>query len=384
MPTKSLETFSCFETLVDPRRQHGNFQHSLFDIIVLALCGTICYCETWEDIEDFGKERQEWLGKYLELKNGIPGHDTISRVISRLDTAAFFACLQQWIDSLQLDLKGRGVHIDGKTARRSFDNASNLKAMHMVSAWVDELSLCIGQVVTEQKSNEITAIPMLLEMLEIKGAVVTLDAMGCQEKIVDKIVEKKADYVITVKNNQPKLCLAIADAFEQYLEDDLKDRAVRSRKYESRNRGRLAQRTVTVAPVPEAIKASGKWKNIKTIGMVYRHREAFNTDNPRAISESDHVTYFISSLPPTASLVGKHLTKHWTVENKLHWTLDVTFTEDRSRIRKGSSPAIMGSLRRFVLSLLKRDTSMPKTSLKRKRLRAALNTDKLEAVLFGV
>jgi len=384
MPTKSLETFSCFETLVDPRRQHGNFQHSLFDIIVLALCGTICYCETWEDIEDFGKERQEWLGKYLELNNGIPGHDTISRVISRLDTAAFFACLQQWIDSLQLDLKGRGVHIDGKTARRSFDNASNLKAMHMVSAWVDELSLCIGQIVTEQKSNEITAIPMLLEMLEIKGAVVTLDAMGCQEKIVDKIVEKKADYVITVKNNQHKLCLAIADAFEQYLEDDLKDKAVRSRKYESRDRGRLAQRTVTVAPVPEAIKASGKWKNIKTIGMVYRHREAFNTDNPRAISESDHVTYFISSLPPTASLVGKHLTKHWTVENKLHWTLDVTFTEDRSRIRKGSSPAIMGSLRRFVISLLKRDTSMPKTSLKRKRLRAALNTDKLEAVLFGI
>ncbi len=261
--------------------------------------------------------------------------------------------------------------------------------MHMVSAWVDELSPCFGQVVTEQKSNEITEIPMLLEMLEIKGTVVTLDAMVCQEKIVDKIIEKKAGYVITVKNNQPKLRLAIAgafaDAFEQYLEDDLKDKAVRARKYESRDRGRLAQRTVTVAPVPEAMQASGKWKNIKkTIGMVYRHREAFNTDNPRAISESGHMTCFISSLKPTASLVAKHLTKHWTVENKLHWTLDKTFKEVRSRIRKGSSPAIMGSLRRFALSLLNRDTSMPKTSLKRKRLRAALNTDKLEAVLFSV
>ena len=254
----------------------------------------------------------------------------------------------------------------------------------MVSAWVDELSPCFGQVVTEQKSNEITEIPMLLEMLEIKGTVVTLDAMVCQEKIVDKIIEKKAGYVITVKNNQPKLRLAIADAFEQYLEDDLKDKAVRARKYESRDRGRLAQRTVTVAPVPEAMQASGKWKNIKTIGMVYRHREAFNTDNPRAISESGHMTCFISSLKPTASLVAKHLTKHWTVENKLHWTLDKTFKEVRSRIRKGSSPAIMGSLRRFALSLLNRDTSMPKTSLKRKRLRAALNTDKLEAVLFSV
>ena len=216
----SIETYSCFETLTDPRRQFGNFQHSLFDIIVLALCGTICYCETSEDIEDFGKERQEWLGNYLDLKNGIPGHDTIARVISRLDTADFFECLQQWIDGLQLELKGRGVHIDGKTARHSFDNASNLKAMHMVSAWVDEVSLCLGQVATDQKSNEITAIPLLLEMIEIKGAVVTLDAMGCQEKIVDKIVEREADYVITAKNNQPKLCKAIAEQFEQYFEDD--------------------------------------------------------------------------------------------------------------------------------------------------------------------
>ncbi len=146
----------------------------------------------------------------------------------------------------------------------------------------------------------------------------------------------------------------------------------------------LAQWTVTVAPVPEAIQTSGKSKNIKTIGMIYRHREAFNTDNPRAISESDRVTCFISCQKPTASLAAQHLTKHWTVENKSHWTLDVTFTADRSRIRKGSSPAIMGCLRRFALSLLKRYTSMPKTSLKIKRLRAALNTDKLEAVLFRV
>ena len=384
MSTGSIETFSCFETLTDPRRQFGNFQHSLFDIIVLALCGTICYCETWEDIEDFGKERQEWLGKYLELKNGIPGHDTIARVISRLDTADFFECLQQWIVGLQLELKGRGVHIDGKTARHSFDNASNLKAMHMVSAWVDEVSLCLGQVATDQKSNEITAIPLLLEMIEIKGAVVTLDAMGCQEKIVDKIVEREADYVITAKNNQPKLCKAIAEQFEQYFEDDLRDKAVRSNKQVSRDRGRLAERTVIVAPVPASIKATGKWAKIKTIGMVHRHREATNKDNPRGIKETDHATYFISSLPPNASLVAKHVNKHWTVENKLHWTLDVTFTEDKSRVRKGSAPAIMGSLRRFVLSLLKRDTSMPKTSLKRKRLRAALNTDKLEAILFGV
>lgn len=383
MLTQRNVNLSCFESLVEPRRIYGNFRHDLIDVVVLAMCGTICYCETWEDIEDFGNERKEWLSKYLTLENGIPCHDTIARVISRLDTAIFFECLQQWIDGMKLDLKGKGVHIDGKTARHSFDSASNLNALHMVSAWVDEASICLGQVATDEKSNEITAIPMLLELIEIKGAVVTLDAMGCQQKIVEKIVQKQADYVITVKGNQPKLHEAIADQFEQYFEDDRQDRKFRSHRKNAKSRGRITHQEVIVTPVPPEIKALDKWKGIQTIGMVYRHREPVNPDNSRAIKETDHVTYFISSLRPTASLIQKYVSKHWTVENSLHWTLDVTFTEDKSRIRKGNSPAIMGSLRRFVLSLLKRDTSMPKTSLKRKRLRAALNTDNLEAVLFG-
>ena len=384
MFTKCGVKFSCFESLVDPRRPFANFQHRLLDIVVLALCATICYCETWEDIEDFGNERKEWLGKYLSLEGGIPSHDTIARVISRLDTATFYECLQSWIDSLKLDLTGKGIHVDGKTARHSFDGASNLKAMHMVSAWVDELSICLGQVATDEKSNEITAVPMLLEMLKIKGAVVTLDAMNCQQKIVEQIVEQEADYVITVKDNQPTLATAIADRFEDYFENNSQDRSVRSHRRQSRTRGRIAEQTVTVAPVPEEIKAMNKWKGIQSIGMVYRHREPIHSGNPRAIPESDHVTYFISSLRPTASLISKYVSKHWTVENSLHWTLDVTFTEDKSRIRKGSAPAIMGALRRFVLSLLKRDTSLPKTSLKRKRLRATLNTDTLDAILSAI
>lgn len=384
MLTNSIEKFSCFKTLEDPRRQWGNLRHDLFDIVFIALCGTICYCETWEDIEDFAIERKDWLSQYLELKNGIPGHDTIARVISRLDTAAFFKCLQTWVDHLTFDLAGKGIHVDGKTARHSFDHASNVKAMHMVSAWVDELSLCLGQIATDQKSNEITAVPMLLDLIEIRGAVVTLDAMGCQQKIVEKIIEREADYVITTKQNQPKLHDAIVQRFEDWFESETPDRKVRTHRQSKRSRGRIAEQQVTVAPVPDEIKDAGKWEGIKSIGMVYRHREAVNKDNPKAIKETDHVTYFISSLPPTASLVAKYVNKHWTVENSLHWTLDVTFTEDKSRIRKDSAPAIMGSLRRFVLSLLKRDTSMPKTSLKRKRLRAAMNTDNLEAVLFGV
>ena len=343
----------------------------------------VCYCETWEDLEDFANEREDWLRKHLSLANGIPSHDTIGRVISQLDPSAFLACLQEWIDGLQLELKGKGIHIDGKTARHSFDSASNLKALHMVSAWVDDLSLCLGQVATDEKSNEITAVPALLELLEIRGAVVTLDAMNCQQKTVQQIVDQEADYVITVKDNQPTLHNEIREYFLEYFEGGEQDRRFRRQADKTRSRGRISQRTVTVAPVPAAIRETGKWKGIRSVGMIYRHREPVDATRPRAIGESDHVTYFISSLRPTASLIAPYVHKHWTVENSLHWTLDVTFTEDKSRIRQGAAPAIMGSLRRFVLSLLKRDTSMPKTSLKRKRLRAALNTDKLEAVLFG-
>lgn len=381
MLTRLAENFTCFESLTDPRRPAGNLRHNLLDIIVLALCGTICFCDTWDEIEDFGNERIDWLKKYLTLENGIAGHDTIARVMSRLDTAEFFRCLQAWIDGLQLDLKGRGIHVDGKTARRSFDHDSNLKSLHMVSAWVDELSVCLGQLATDQKSNEITAIPLLLELLHIKGGVVTLDAMGCQEKIVKQIVASEADYVVTVRDNQPTLHREIVDAFVAQIDNPTPD--FRSHSQKSVSRGRKVERVVKVGPVPQSIKDLNKWAGIKTIGMVYRHREPVNGDNPRAIKETDRVTYFISSLRPTASLLARYVHKHWSVENSLHWTLDVTFTDDRSRIRKGTAPAIMSSLRRFAISLLRRDTSMPKTSIKRKRKRAAMNINNLEAVLFG-
>ena len=381
MLTKPCVNFSCFESLTDPRRPFGNLRHDLIDIVVIALCGTICCCETWDDMEDFAHERHEWLSQYLSLPNGIPGHDTIARVISSLDSTAFLKCLQQWIESLGVNLKGRGIHIDGKTARRSFDSQSNLKALHTVSAWVDELNICLGQVATDEKSNEITAVPALLELLEIKGGVVTLDAMNCQQKTVEQIIEQKADYVITVKGNQPTLHDAIRQRFLDDFEADERDPSVRSHRRETRSRGRLGEQVVTVAPVPAAIRKTGKWKGIKSIGMVYRSREAAYPERPRSIPSSEHITYFISSLKPTASLIAKYLHRHWTVENSLHWTLDVTFTEDHSRVRKGTAPAILGALRRFVISLLKRDTSMPKTSLKRKRFRAALNTDNLEAIL---
>ncbi|HIC25599.1 MAG TPA: ISAs1 family transposase [Gammaproteobacteria bacterium] len=376
--------FSTFENLPDPRVDGGNKRHSLVEIVIVTLCATICGAESWTDVERFGEKKIEWFKKFLKLENGIPSHDTIGRVFAALDTAAFNVCLQDWIEHLQLELRGQGVHIDGKTVRHSFDAATNRKALHLVSAWADGLSICLGQVATDEKSNEITAVPMLLELLEIRGAVITLDAMNCQRKTVAKIRDKQADYVITVKKNQGKLHKEIEQAFLEFGEENYQSRRCRSHRTTRKTRGRIEERTVTVAAAPRHLKESGRWADIATIGMVYRHRESDpNSRSNQEICESDHVTYFISSLPPKAKLVSQYVNKHWTVENSLHWVLDVTFTEDASRIRKGNGQELMGNFRRLALSILKRDTSLKKESIRGKRLIAGWNNKALEAIIAG-
>jgi predicted transposase YbfD/YdcC len=380
--TNTPVVFSSFSNLPDPRCSGGNIRHCLHEIVVLTLCATICGAESWTDVERFGNEKLLWFRKFLKLENGIPSHDTIGRVFAALDTAAFNVCLQDWIDHLQLELKGKGVHIDGKTVRHSFDAATNRKSLHLVSAWADDLSICLGQVATDEKSNEITAVPMLLELLEIRDAVITLDAMNCQRKTVAKIRDKDADYLITVKKNQETLYNEIEKTFLEFGEDNYQSRRCRSVRTTRKTRGRIEERTVMVAAAPRHLKESGRWADLATIGMVYRHREADpKSQSVNGIRESDHVTYFISSLPPKAKLVSQYVNKHWTVENRLHWTLDVTFTEDASRIRKGNGQEIMGSFRRLALSILKRDTSIKKQSIRGKRLIAGWNNQALEDII---
>lgn len=384
MLTAAPVIFTTFENLPDPRADGGNKQHSLYEIVVVTLCATICGAETWADVERFGWEKIDWFKSFLKLQNDIPSHDTIGRVFAALDTAAFNVCLQDWIEHLQLDLQGQGVHIDGKTVRRSFDAATNRKALHLVSAWADGLSLCLGQVATDEKSNEITAVPMLLELIEVGGAVVTLDAMNCQRKTVAKIRDKQADYLITVKKNQEALFQEIEKAFLEFGEDNFKSRRSRSHTTTRKTRGRIEERTVTVAAAPGSLKKSGRWADIATIGMVYRHREVDpESTSKKPVKESDYVTYFISSLPPKAKLVESYVSKHWTVENRLHWTLDVTFTEDASRIRKGNGQEIMGGFRRLALSILKRDTSLKNESIRGKRLIAGWNNQTLTGIIAG-
>jgi predicted transposase YbfD/YdcC len=384
MITTTPVIFTTFENLPDPRDEGRNKKHSLHEMVVVALCATIAGADSWTDVEQFGNEKSEWFESFLELEHGIPSHDTFGRVFATLDTNAFNVALQDWISQLQLDLQGRGVHIDGKTARHSFDAATGKSSLHLVSAWVDDLNLCLGQVSTDEKSNEITAVPMLLELLHIRGAVVTLDAMNCQRKTVAAIRDNGADYLITVKANQEKLHDLIQQTFLEFGEDNFTSNRCRSYKTKKKSRGRIHETTVTVAAAPRELKQAGRWADIATIGMVYRHREADpNTKSRIPIKESDSVTYFISSLPPKAKQVAKYVANHWSVENDLHWTLDVTFTEDASRIRKGNGQEIMGGFRRLALSMLKRDTSLGKRSIRCKRKVAGWNTKALQAVLQG-
>jgi predicted transposase YbfD/YdcC len=368
--TKTPELFSHFEDMEDPRVERTRL-HSLHEMIVVALCAAICGAEGWADVERFGNTKIDWFRRFLDLENGIASHDTFGRVFSLLDTEQFHGCVQSWIDSLQLAMEGQGVHIDGKTMRRSFDKGSGTSALHMVSAWAGDLRVCLGQVAVDDKSNEIPAVRKLLDLLELTGAVVTVDAMHCQKKTAAKILDRGADYILTVKNNQPKLYDQLMDLFITYGENGYRDRRIRRLVTKERNRGRDEEREYIVAPAPPDLKA--KWPGLKSVGMIYRRVCKDGV-------ETNEIVFIISSLPPKVRVLAKQVRNHWSVENSLHWVLDVTFSEDASRIRKGTGPEIAGVFRRLALSILQRDTTL-KESIRGKRLRAGWSNQELAGIL---
>lgn len=361
-----------FANLADPRVDRTKV-HLLSDMVVVALCAAICGANGWADVERFGKSKLDWLLQFLDLPNGIPSHDTFGRVFARLDTSEFLTCLHNWLRSLGLALKEKHVAIDGKTLRRSFDKAAGKSPLHLVSAWASDLRISLGQIAVDQKSNEITAVPQLLALLELTGAVVTLDAMHCQKATTAAIKAKGADYVLTVKDNQPNLHAMIADLFLDYAEREYKVPGMRIHKKTERSHGRNETRIYYVLPAPPALQASLEWIGVKTIGMVYRCRQVGD-------KIQEEITHFISSLPPEVKRLARLVRGHWGIENSLHWTLDVTFGEDQSRIRKGASPEIASVFRRLALMMLERDTS-EKGSIRGKRLEAGWNTDVLERIL---
>lgn len=366
--------FDHFQELSDPRVNRGN-NHSLYEMVVVALTAAICGANGWVDVERFGVAKIDWFKKFLTLEHGIPSHDTFGRVFALLDTEEFLTSLQNWIQTLHLDMKGQGVAIDGKTLRHSFDNATGVRALHVVNAWATGLRICLGQVAVEDKSNEITAVPKLLEFLELQGAVVTLDAMHCQTETASTIQTQGADYVLTVKRNQPTLHARLEQLFLEYGEQDFRVRGLRRHVTVEKAHGREERREYYAAPVPEDLRS--KWHGVQSIGMVYRYRKDIVSGKVH-----EETMYLISSLPPKVRTLAKYIRGHWTVENTLHWSLDVTFGEDASRIRKGNGTEIASIFRRLALTILQRDTTQ-KENIRGKRLMAGWNTDVLEQIFTG-
>jgi len=373
MSQRLSAVFTTFETLTDPRIERTR-RHELFDLVVVALCATLAGSDTWADIERFGNERIAWLRSFLPLVNGIPSHDTFGRVFSMLDPAQLVACIRQWLDDVGREI-GKHIAIDGKTLRGSFDKAAGKNPLHLVSAWACEARLTLGQVATEAKSNEITAIPLLLELLDLKGATVTIDAMGCQKEIAKKIVDGGGDYLLALKDNHPKLAEAVGDEFTKALEADAPPADMRRHTTVGTSRGRRERREYFALPAPKTLPGFADWANLATIVMVIRT----TIINGR---ETGEVAYFLSSLPPKVKALANRIRQHWSIESQLHWVLDVTFTEDASRIRKRHAPQTSAMLRRLAVSILSSDTSV-KDNLRGKRYRASLSTDVLERILLS-
>lgn len=371
----SIPLLEDIAQLDDPRTQRQP-QHLLIDIVTIAILATLGGANSMMAVETYGKAKQGWLSTFLELPHGIPSHDTFSRLFQLIDPEQFNSFFQRWIEHFTTHLNLQLIHIDGKTLRGSYDRENQLKALHSVSAWASEHQLVLAQTRVDAKSNEITAIPELLDLLELKGSIITLDAMGTQTEIARQIIRQGGDYILALKSNQGKLYQGVKEFFEQAQQQEW---AGTSYTYDSQVEGkhhRIERREIWVVPVseiPELANAS-KWEGLGAIVKVRRHRRLWN-------KSEEEISYYITSLKEEAAVLACYIRAHWSIENNCHWVLDVTFKEDRSRIRKQHGAENTALLRRLCLNLLKRDTS--RGSLVQKRYRAAMD-DIFMLSLLGV
>lgn len=366
-----LSITKFFAKLKDPRRAHRR-RHHLQDIIVVALCAVIAGAQDWQQIVTFGRKRLDWLRGFLELANGIPSHDTFERVFDRLKPQAFQACFRDWVQAISAALRIKHIAIDGKTLRGS--GSAKLGPLHLVSAWASAQHLSLGQVAVDAKSNEITAIPALLELLELNGALVTIDAMGCQKAIAHKIVDQGGHYALTVKDNQEHLLEDIQQIFLKAFDTNFAELDHDDYRTHERGHGREELRCYTVVYTTEGIRHADAWANLTTVGMCYSERTVQG-------KTSSEVRYFIGDKKASAKYYANGLRHHWGIENNLHWQLDVNFGEDGNRVQKRNAAENLALLRRLTLSLLRAHPS--KDSIARKRFAAALDTSFLEEILQG-
>lgn len=380
MSTSDEEAVSLlvsFQDLPDPRVV-GRCDHKLIDIIVIAVCGAIAGAETWVDIAEFGRAREDWLSTLLELPNGIPSHDTFGRFFAALDGDAFQRCFIRWVEGVFRVSKGQVIAIDGKTARRSHDRYKGRDAIHLVNAWATTNGVALGQWQTEAGSNEITAIPVLLRQLSLAGCIVTIDAIGTQTEIARTIREQAADYVLRVKSNQENLLQDIEDWFT--YADNVQFAGMTHSTTETVNKahGRIETRRCWAISDPAGFPHLHKredWADLSSLVRVTRQRQIGDTIETET-------AYFISSLPPVADTLLMATRHHWAVENSLHWVLDVIFREDQARTRSGYAAQNMALLRKLALNIIKNDKS--RGSIRVKRYRAALRLDFLEQLLLQV
>jgi predicted transposase YbfD/YdcC len=366
-----------FLDLKDPRRH--NVRHVFTDLLTIAILAVLCKSDDWVEVVEWARAQRQWLKTFLALPNGIPSADTFRRVFARIDPVGFERCFGAWTATLAGTLEGKLISIDGKTLRRSFEHAwAKHQALHVVSAWCGENELVLGQVATDAKSNEITAIPALLELLAIKGATLSIDAMGCQKEIAAAVVEKGADYLLAVKDNQPALFQRVQSLTKEAVLEQSK--GLRGMRYgyhqqSEQGHGRIETRRVWVSDEVQGLGADllGQWNGLAAVAMVESTRQDLGDPSGKA---SVQRRYYITSLKGCdAQRIGQRIRGHWGVENRLHWRLDMSFGEDQSRLRKGHGAQNFSRLRRIVINQLKNDPR--KVSLKVKRYRCSIDREYL-------
>lgn len=373
METTNSSFASHFSALEDPRVDRTK-RHLLQDIVTIAICAVLCGADGWVSVALFGQRQEAWLRTFLRLPNGIPSHDTFGRVFSALDPDAFRQCFINWVAAVSPRCEREIVAVDGKTLRRSFDHASDRSAIHMVNAWASAAGISLGQLATEEKSNEITAIPRLLEMLAVQRAVVTTDAMGCQKAIAKKIVDKEADYVLALKGNQGSLHDEVTRLFDWASQGGPDAPELSYRETVDGDHGRIEIRRYWVSDDVTWFAERGDWLGLRSFAMAQAERT-------RGGKTSIETRYFISSLPGASEeLICQAIRRHWSVENNLHWVLDVAFREDECRIRNGHGAENLAIVRQIALNLLKQENTA-KVGVANKRLLAGWDEDYLMKVL---
>jgi predicted transposase YbfD/YdcC len=369
----SSSLIAHFSKVKDPRMVN-KCDHLLIDIIVIVVCASLCrYDESWEQIEEFGNIRKDWFKKFLKLPNGIPSHDTMRRVFLLIDPVHLQECFYSWANELRTKISGETVAIDGKASRGSRDIALDKKAIYTVSAWAVENQLVLGQVKVGEKTNEITAIPKLLELLDVSGCTVTIDAMGTQKAIAKYIADQKADYILGLKGNQGNLHDDVKTYINDQLDEKMTDESHLEKLTVDADHGRHEQRKFHLFTDIDWLEQKPDWAGLAGIGVV----ESTIEKNGKISFER---RFYITTLTCIEKF-SKSARGHWGIENNLHWTLDVAFNEDKSTRRKGESPANSAILRHITLNILKKDKTK-KMSINRKRQRACIDLDYLQTLVF--